>query len=338
MKAIQVLEPGKIEIIERDLPKIKNPDEVLIKVKRAGICGSDMHIYHGTSPVATYPRVIGHEIVGKVIEIGDNVQKLKQGDKVVVEPIYYCGKCYACRAGRPNVCENLQVMGVHVDGGFQEYIIVKEKNVYKFAEHLNWDEAVLIEPFTIAAQVTWRGDVQKNDFVFIQGAGPIGLAILQYAKYKGGICIVSDIIGSRLAEAENLGADYIINAENEDILLKISKITNGMGANVSIDAACTPQTFETSIKATSSAGRVVVMGFNEIPSKIPQFSITKGELTICGSRLQTRKFPEVIELFNDRKLNPTALISHRMHYTQIREAIKLIEDKNQQVSKIILKF
>lgn len=338
MKAIQVLEPGKIEIIERDLPKIENPDEVLIKVKRAGICGSDMHIYHGTSPVATYPRVIGHEMVGEIVEIGENVRKLKCGDKVVVEPIYYCGKCYACRAERPNVCENLQVMGVHTDGGFQEYIIVKEKNTHKFAEHLNWDEAVLIEPFTIAAQVTWRGDVRKDDFVFIQGAGPIGLAILQYAKYKGGICIVSDIIDSKLAEAKNLGADYTINAANQDILLEINKITNGMGANVSIDAACTPQTFETSIKVTSSAGRVVVMGFNEVPSKVPQFSITKGELTICGSRLQTHKFPEVIELFNDRKLNPTALISHRMHYTQIKEAIKLIEDKNQQVSKIILEF
>ncbi|WP_213995904.1 zinc-binding alcohol dehydrogenase family protein [Tepidanaerobacter syntrophicus] len=338
MKAIQVLKPGDIQIVEREIPKIENDDEVLVKVKYAGICGSDIHIYHGTSPVATYPRVIGHEFVGEIVETGQNVMHLKTGDKVVVEPIYYCGKCYPCKIGRPNVCEKLEVLGVHRDGGFQEYVVVKKANAHKFGEHLRWDEAVLIEPFTIACQVTWRGDIREDDFVFIQGAGPIGLAILQYAKYRGGICIVSDIAESKLTEAKNLEADYVINAMTQDVASEIRRITNGMGANVTIDAACTPKTFETAVNVTSSAGRVVVMGFNEIPSQIPQFMVTKGELTICGSRLQTNKFPEVIELFNNRKLNPTALISHRMHYTQIKEAIKLVEDKNQQVSKIILEF
>ncbi|HHY71475.1 MAG TPA: zinc-binding alcohol dehydrogenase family protein [Thermoanaerobacterales bacterium] len=338
MKAIQVSEPGKIEIIERNLPQIENTDEVLVKVKYAGICGSDMHIYHGTSPVATYPRVIGHEFVGEVVKTGENVKKLKTGDRVVIEPIYYCGKCYSCRTGRPNVCEKLEVLGVHRDGGFQEIVTVKEANAHKFGEHLSWDEAVLIEPFTIACQVTWRGDVRKNDFVFIQGAGPIGLAILQYTKYKGGICIVSDIVELKLTEAKNLGADFIINAVKQDVASEIKSITEGMGANVTIDTACTPKTFETAVKVTSSAGRVVVMGFDDTPSRIPQLTITKGELTICGSRLQTYKFPEVIELFNERKLNPTALVSHKMHFTQIKEAIRIIEDNNQQVSKIILEF
>ena len=338
MKAIQVLEPGHIEIIDREIPQIESQDEVLIKVKYAGICGSDMHIYHGTSPVATYPRVIGHEFVGEVVETGRDVAHLKTGDRVVVEPIYYCGKCYSCKNGRPNVCENLQVLGVHKDGGFQEYVTVKGKNAHKFGDHLNWEEAVLIEPFTIACQATWRGDVRKGDYVFIQGAGPIGLAILQYAKYKGGICIVSDIVESKLDQAKNLGADYTINVLMQDVASEIKRITGGMGANVTIDAVCTPKTFEISVNVTSLAGRVVVMGFDNTPSQIPQFAITKGELTICGSRLQSNKFPEVIELFNRRKLNPTALVSHKMHFTQIKEAIKIIEDKSQNVSKMLLEF
>jgi len=338
MKAIQVLEPGNIQIIDRAIPQIENDDEVLVKVKYAGICGSDMHIYHGTSPVATYPRVIGHEFVGEIVETGKSVRNLKAGDKVVIEPIYYCGECYPCRMGRPNVCEKLEVLGVHRDGGFQEYVTVKAANAHKFAEHLRWDEAVLIEPFTIACQATWRGDVRKGDYVFIQGAGPIGLAILQYAKYRGGICIVSDVVESKLAEAKNLGADYTVNVLKQDIASEIKRITGGMGANVTIDAACTPKTFETAVNVTSPAGRVVVMGFDVAPSQIPQFMITKGELTICGSRLQTNKFPEVIDLFNQRKLNPTALVSHKMHFTQIKEAIRIAEDKKQQVSKILLEF
>ena len=289
MKAIQVLEPGNIQIIEREMPKIENEDEVLVKVRYAGICGSDMHIYHGTSPVATYPRVIGHEFVGEVVETGNNAKHLKAGDRVVIEPIYYCGKCYPCRNGRPNVCENLEVLGVHRDGGFQEYVTVKGANAHKFGEHLSWDEAVLIEPFTIASQATWRGDVRKGD-TYSSGAGPIGLAILQYAKYRGGICIVSDIVESKLDEAKTLGADYTINALTQDIASEIKEITGGMGANVTIDAACTPKTFETAVSVTSPAGRVVVMGFDNRPSQIPQFAITKGELTICGSRLQTNKF------------------------------------------------
>jgi len=338
MKAIQVLEPGNIQIIEREMPQIENADEILVKVKYAGICGSDMHIYHGTSPVATYPRVIGHEFVGEVVETGQNVRHLKTGDRVVIEPIYYCGQCYPCKMGRPNVCEKLEVLGVHRDGGFQEYVTVKGANAHKFGEHLSWDEAVLIEPFTIACQATWRGDVRKGDYVFIQGAGPIGLAILQYAKYRGGICIVSDVVESKLVEAKNLGADYTIDALKQDIVSEIKRITGGMGANVTIDAACTPKTFQTAVNVTSPAGRVVVMGFDNVPSQIPQFTITKGELTICGSRLQTNKFPEVVDLFNQRKLNPTALVSHKMHFTQIKEAIKILEDKNQRVSKILLEF
>lgn len=337
MKAIQVFEPGKIEIIELDVPKIKNADEVLIKVRYAGICGSDMNIYHGTSPVATYPRVIGHEFVGEIVEKGRDVIELNIGDRVVVEPIYYCGKCYPCRMGRPNVCENLEVMGVHRDGGFQEYVVVKASKAHKFADSLDWTEAVLIEPFTIAAQTTWRGDIRKDDFVFIIGAGPIGLAILQYAKYRGGICIVSDVVDYKLDKAMKLGADYVISG-TEDVSGKIKEITGGMGANVTIDAACTPKTLEEAVNVTSQAGRVVVMGFNDKPSNISQLSITKGELTICGSRLQTNKFPEVIQLFNERKLNPTALISHKMHFSQIKEAIDLIEDKNERVSKVILEF
>lgn len=338
MKAIQVLKPGNIEIVEKDMPDIKKETEVLLKVRYAGICGSDMHIYHGTSPVATYPRVIGHEFVGEIVKTGEAVESVTVGDSVVVEPIVYCGECYACRNGRPNVCSNLEVIGVHRDGGFQEYIVLDEKNVHKFNDRLKWEDAVLIEPFTIAAQVTWRGNVQRDDFVYIVGAGPIGLAVLQYAKYLGAKCIVSDLFDSKLDIAKQLGADFVINSKTDNSKDKLFEITEGMGPNVTIDAVGIPQIFEHAVEVTSIAGNIVIMGFNAEPSRISQLEITKKELTISGSRLQTDKFGEVVELFNKGTFNTSIFVTSVFKFEEIKEAVDTIEKNPQSTRKILIEF
>ncbi|MBF7097287.1 zinc-binding alcohol dehydrogenase family protein [Alkalibacter sp. M17DMB] len=338
MKAVQVTEPKKIQIVEVDKPEIKNQDEVMIRVKVAGICGSDVHIYHGTNPMATYPRIIGHEFAGEIVEIGNDVTKVSVGDRVVGEPIFYCGECYACKSGRPNVCENLEVLGVHRDGGMQEYVVLPESKVHAIGNDVEWEVATMVEPFTIAAQSTWRGDVKAGETVLIMGAGPIGMGILQYSKYKGATCIVSDIDNERLEEAKAMGADYVINPMEVDVVEKALELTGGSGPNVTIDSACTLRTFEQAVEVTSPAGRVVVLGFNVEPSQIPQLLITKKELTIVGSRLQTSKFPEVIELFNKGVLNPKVLVTHSFLFTEVEKAMAVIEDKNIKKNKVILTF
>lgn len=336
MKALQVVKPKKMQLIEREIPKIEMDDDVIIKVKAVGICGSDMHIYNGTSPVATYPRVIGHEIAGEVVNIGKLVTNVKIGDKVVIEPMIGCGECYACKIGRPNACATLKVRGCHIDGGFQEYFKAPSKAVYKFDSKLSWETGAMIEPYTIAAQITWRADIKKNDIVFIMGAGPIGLCVLEMAKLKGGKCIISDFNNMRLNIAKELGADYIINPSLDNPLEKVREITNGMGANVTIDAVCTPKTFEQAIKITSSAGRVMCLGFVKLPSEVMQLEITVKELDIKGSRHQTFKFPEVINLFNNKKLHPEKLISHIIKFEKVNEAFKLIEKHPEKTCKIVL--
>ena len=130
MKAVQVRKAHDLVINEVEQPKLVSATDVLVKTKRVGICGSDMHIYHGTNPLATLPRVVGHEVTGEVVETGTDVTTLKVGDHVVVEPISYCGECYACRKGRPNVCEQLSVFGVHEDGGMREYFVLPEKQLH----------------------------------------------------------------------------------------------------------------------------------------------------------------------------------------------------------------
>ncbi|MCS7234249.1 MAG: zinc-binding alcohol dehydrogenase family protein [Synergistetes bacterium] len=336
MKSIVVLRPGSLTIEDRYIPRIEREDEVLIKVKSAGICGSDLHIYHGRSPVATYPRVIGHEVVGEVVEKGKSVTKVKEGDSVVVEPIFYCGECYACRMRRPNVCERLEVFGVHRDGGFQEYIVLPERNVYVFSRELDWNEAVLIEPFTIAAEVKGRGMIRKGDNVFIIGAGPIGLCLLQYLKLFDVNCGICDLIKTRLKLAEDIGADFVIDSKHyeiEEVLKYFSK-----GANVVIDAVGLPETFEKAVKIASPAGRVIVLGFDNRPSMISQVSITLKGLTILGSRLQAYKFSKVIELFNSGRLRPKRLITHVFSFKEVLEAFNLIENYPEKVCKVVLNF
>jgi len=336
MKAVQVSGPGRIGIVEKDMPSVTRDDEVLVKVRMVGICGSDMHIYHGSSPVATYPRVIGHEMVGEVAETGPAVKRVKAGDRVVMEPMEWCGECYACRSGRRNVCARLQVYGVNRDGAFCEYIVLPERIVHKVDDRLDWHEAVLIEPFTIGAQANWRGGVAAGDTVFIMGAGTIGLCSLQVAKLKGATCIVSDLSDDKLAYAQSLGADYTLNPLKGDIAAELERITGGLGPNVTIDAVCTPKTFEQAVEVTSVAGRVVCLGFDVSPSAIAQFSITKKELTIAGSRLQTDKFAEVIEWFQSGKIKADTLVTHRFHLTEVRQAVELIETRPDKVRKVVL--
>lgn len=338
MKAVQIPSAMEMEIIDIETPVISDPDEVLVKVKRVGICGSDMHIYHGTNPLATYPRIVGHEVAGEVVDVGSNVSGIKPGDHVVVEPIRYCGECYACRKGRQNVCQSLSVFGVHEDGGLREFFVLPEKQLHVVESSLEWDEIVLAEPYTIGAQAVWRGAVEPGDTVFIQGSGPIGICILKMAKLQGARVIISDLKQERLAFAKENGADEIINASEESVEVRVLELTDGEGPNVVIDAVCLPSTFELGVNLVSPAGTVVVLGFDERPSSIPQLPITKKEVTIVGSRLQTNQFEKVVSLLNGEKLQSNSFITHHFPISEVKEAFQYVENNPDQVRKAVIVF
>jgi 2-desacetyl-2-hydroxyethyl bacteriochlorophyllide A dehydrogenase len=338
MKVLCVQSPNKMVIEERPMPVISGATEVLIKVKAGGICGSDIHIYHGKSPVASYPRVIGHEIVGELIETGNAVRNFSTGDRVIIDPVISCGNCYQCRIGRRNVCGNLKVRSVHVDGGYQEYIVVPQESIYHLPAHLSWEEAVMIEPFTIAEQVCSRAAITKNDFVLIMGAGPVGLSILKMVKLYGATCFVSDVMEYKLDAARQYGADLVINAKNTGSKEEILNRTDGNGVNVVIDAACTTKSFEQALNHVCAAGRVITLGFDKEPSAISQLSITAREIDIRGSRLHNNKFPVVIEYFRSGKLAVKDMITHRFHFTAVQDALALIENPAIENGKVVLLF
>ncbi|TSB47660.1 zinc-binding alcohol dehydrogenase family protein [Alkalicoccobacillus porphyridii] len=338
MKVIQVQEPGKLDIVTKEKPEIVGEKDVIVKVKCVGICGSDVHIYHGSNPFTVYPRVIGHEVSGVVEKIGPAVVDLVPGDRVALEPIVSCGTCYACRKNQPNVCVELEVFGVHRDGGMSEWVKADEANWHKVTERVTDEAAALVEPLTIGAQAMYRGEVEQGDSVFIMGAGPTGIACLIMAKEKGAKVIISDFNQNRLEYAQSIGADFIINPQQDNVEDRIKTITNEEMANVVIDAVGTAVTFEQAVQLASVAGTIVTLGFNEQPSAIPSLLLTKKELKVVGSRLQTHQFKGVIEKVNDGDIQSDAIVSHRYSFEQIDEAMTLLEKHPEEVRKIVLTF
>lgn len=339
MKAVKIMKPNELQIIDMEKPAIDEKNNVLVKIHVAGICGSDVGIYHGKNAAATYPRVIGHEMVGEIVETGENVTKRKVGDRVIIDQVTACGHCYACRKGRPNVCENLQVRGVHIDGGYREYMAVPESDCYLLPETLSYEDAVMIEPTTIAVQACSRAELVFEDNLMIIGAGALGSSILRIARlYNPHKIIMVDIEEDKLKESLENGATDIINSKVEDVVEKAHELTDGYGPTVVIDAACFHGSFLTACKCAGNAGRVITMGFGVDPDEINQFAITSKELDVRGSRLQNRKFQTVIDIVNKGKVNLNNSISHRFYFEDAQKAFDFNDTHDPSIRKIVLTF
>ncbi|HWQ62212.1 MAG TPA: alcohol dehydrogenase catalytic domain-containing protein, partial [Negativicutes bacterium] len=242
MKSAILYGPHDLRLVETAMPAL-TADGVLIRVKAMGICGSDLHAYHGKLATVVYPRVIGHEVVGEVVEAGKAVSKVKAGDHVVMDPVVSCGSCPACKAGRGNVCRDVKCMGVATEGGCAEYIVLPQGNVHRIPADLPWAEAALIEPYTIGCNVTSRGEVAAGETVLVMGAGPIGLVVLQAAKRRRARVIVTDVSEGRLELARRLDADVTVNPQRQDLAVAVSQFTDGYGVNVAVDAVGLPELF-----------------------------------------------------------------------------------------------
>lgn len=339
MKAITVIEPNRMAMLDVDQPVITEPDQVLVRIRATGICGSDVHVAHGSNPYAVYPRVIGHEAAGEVEAAGKAVDDLAIGDGVVFEPITYCGKCYACRSGHHNVCRELKVLGCIVDGTFREYAVVKRSQLYKYDKSkMSFVQAALCEPYTIGFQANWRGNVQEGDVVLVHGAGPIGLIVTDVASSRGATVIVSEPNERRLAMAKQFGADYMINPVKEDLDALIMDVTEGEGVNVVFEAAGIPALLEHAVQILSPAGRLVAMTFGKIPVAIDFKAVNAKELTILGTRHQMQKFPETLESLPQRLDRVEQLITHVFPAEKFEEAFAVLADKDSGAGKVVLTF
>ncbi|CEP36764.1 MULTISPECIES: Zn-dependent oxidoreductase [Halomonadaceae] len=338
MKAFQVKAPHDYQVADVETPKAAT-GETLVRVAFAGICGSDMHIIHGDNAFVRFPRITGHEFAGVVEAVGEGVLGVSVGDRVCVDPVISCGECYPCRIGRPNVCSTLEVIGVHRNGGFEELVAVPAENLHQLPDHIGLDAAALVEPYTIAANVLDRMQPHPGDRLMILGAGVIGLTILQMALAKGiEEVIVTDVINERLAAAKQLGATQVFNSREQDVEKEVLALTQGEGVPLIADAACVPALLPQMLRLASPAGRIGLLGFSVQPSELVQLEVIKKELTLVGSRLNNRKFPEVLKLMASGQLDPLALVSHRLPLSDMPSAIDMLEHRPEEARKVLIQI
>ena len=321
MKILACIKPGTLEYANI-VPPVLLPKQAIIKIKRIGICGTDLHAYEGTQPYFTYPRILGHELAADFIE-ADGTHGFVTGEALTIIPYFNCGVCIACRNGKPNCCTHIKVCGVHIDGGMAEYLSVPVTSLVKNGG-LDYDELALVEPFAIGAHGIRRAGIQPGEFVLVMGAGPIGLATIAFALIAGATVIALDINDNRLQFCkDNLQVQHTINGATEDVLAKLKEITNGDMPEVIIDATGNQKVINNALQYLSHGGRFVLIGLQKdlISFSHPEFH--KRETTLMSSRNATREdFLQVIDCIKKGKINPAAFISHRVNFDGLQSVFK----------------
>ena len=335
MKSVVIEQPGKLVLAERAVPTPAT-GEVRVRVKYASICGSDVHIWHGHNPFARYPRVIGHEFFGVIDAVGAGVDASRIGERVAVDPVVSCGHCYPCSVGRPNVCTTLSVIGVHRDGGFSDYAVAPASNAYALPATIPDKLASLVEPFTIAANITAFLQPQPQDVALIYGAGPMGLTAIQVLKgvYNVAQVLVADRLPERLALAKANGADGVFNNAEVPLAAQLE----GVQPTLIIDAACHPAILAEAAALASPAARIGLLGFSGEPSSITQQSLTSKELSLFTSRLNSHRFPQVIAWMEQGLIQPEKLVTHYFPLDDIERAMTLFEKDPRTCCKVILQM
>ncbi len=339
MKATFLTKAYEFKEVEVEEPRISKPNDVIIDVKYVGICGTDMVSYQGKHELLTFPRILGHEFSGVVTAVGEDVRNVKPGDRVTVEPLVTCGVCKPCKTGDYNVCEDMKVLGVHVDGACQEKIVVNANRVFKLPPETSLKEGVMVEPLCVSLEISRRGQLSIEDTVIIFGAGVIGLCVLKVAKRICARRIISiDISDDKLKIAKKLGADYVINPMKENVEQVVAQITNGKGASLVIEASGAEEAIKTCWATTSYRGRVVIIGFYKSPLiQVPPIHIVKKELDVYGSRLYRNRFPLAIDLLAKKEITLIDMISHEFMFDQIDLAMKTALNPEEKALKVVIK-
>ena len=318
MKVLTCTTPGTFQYSIGEKPQCSK-NQAIIKIKRIGICGTDFHAFEGTQPFFSYPRVLGHELAGELVEF-DNAPGFKVGEAVSFIPYFNCGTCIACRNGKPNCCTQMQVCGVHVHGGMAEYLSVPSYSLLH-GEGLTYDELALVEPLAIGAHGVRRADVQPGEFVLVIGAGPIGLGTMEFARIAGGKVIALDINESRLEFCKDkLKVEHTVDASSPDVTEQLMEITNGDMPTVVIDATGSLKAINNAFQYMAHGARYVLIGLQrgDLSFNHPEFH--KREGTLMSSRNAIREdFEHVITSMKKGKVDPTTYITHRVLFDDVKD-------------------
>lgn len=314
MEFIVCEEPGVFAIKAKDAP-LKKEGEALVKIKNVGICGTDLHAYQGNQAFFTYPRILGHELAGEIIDIDANEQGLKKGDRVGIMPYVSCGTCVSCRQGKTNCCTSLQVLGVHTDGGMQEVISIPTALLLP-ANHLEWVEIAIMEPLAISAHAIRRSQLTASDTVIVMGCGPIGIGIMAFALAEGAKVIAMDVNADRLAYVQGaIGVHHAINALDKDVLEQIQALTAGDLANVVFDATGSKQALENGVNFMAHGGRFVLVGlFKGDLSFYHPFIHARETTLICSRNATLQDFNYVMGKLEQKVFPVNSFVTHTVPF------------------------
>ena len=317
MRAVMCRNPRELEIVQYPMPERK-PGEALVKIRRIGVCGTDMHIWQGNQPYFTYPRVMGHELSGEIVEVGKG-SALKPGDPAYIVPYLHCGQCIACRAGKSNCCTSLKVLGVHIDGGMCEYLSLPETHLFR-AEGITLDEAAMVEFLAIGAHAVARAKVGRGQRALVVGAGPIGVGVAIFAGLNGAEVTVIDGREDRLAFASRLEAVQHTIRLGENDVERMKANTSDEFYDCVFDCTGSPKAMERGFGFVAHGGTYVLVSIvqGNISFSDPEFH--KRETTLLSSRNATlADFAAVMTAMRDGKVPTRAIRTHSAPLWEVAE-------------------
>jgi 2-desacetyl-2-hydroxyethyl bacteriochlorophyllide A dehydrogenase len=333
MKALVLDKPGVLSIKQVEYP-VRKDGWAIIRIKAAGVCGSDINAYKGKGQLLGYPLVLGHESAGEVVETSGK-SKFKPGDRVMIEPYLSCGTCYACSQGHTNCCEHMQCLGVQTNGAMSEYVSHPESLLHPLPDTVSWAAATVSEPLTIAIHGVHNARVAAGEHVAIIGAGTIGILSGLYVLHKGGIPILIDPIEERLQIGHRLGISHIINPKKIPPEEEILRITNKRGAEVVLEISGSPGGIENTVHLASYCGRISLTGWPSSEPKLDTALITRKELIVYGSRNSAREFPEALNLIAEGKIDVNAIISKTVPFEELPLVIKEVAANPINILKVV---
>lgn len=332
-----MIKPGEIIFKEVEYPKIKKGC-VIVKMKRLGICGSDIHVYHGKHPFTSYPVTQGHEVSGEIHEIGEGVEGLEIGQKVLIETQVVCGECYPCRHGKYNLCEKLKVMGFQTVGAASEYYMVESTRITPLPDNISFDEGAMMEPLAVAVHACNRYKDIKGAEVAVLGCGPIGILIAQVCKAKGAKKVmVTDISDMRLSLALRCGADFAVNTKKEDFNESLLKHFGPDKVDVIYDCAGTNTTINDAIKYSRKGSKIILVAVFDGMATVDLAVLNDKELELNTSMMYRHEdFLEAIRLTGEGKIALQPLMSKHFAFKDFKKAYEYIEANREETMKVLI--
>jgi len=335
MKAFSITAPWQTALGERQQPQ-PGPNEILLKSRLIGMCGTDLSTFRGKNPLVSYPRIPGHEIAATIVETGADVPpEYRPGVDVTVYPNTHCGICASCRRGRTNACQFNQTLGVQRDGAMTGYFLTPWQKVYR-AAGLSLTELTLVEPLAVGFHAAERGRITAADSVAVIGCGTVGLGVLAAAASRGATAIAIDLGDEKLALARQVGAQHAIHSANQNVHEELLALTDGLGPDVIVEAVGIAETYRMAVEEVAYTGRVVYIGWAKEPISYETKLFVHKELDILGSRNSLAEFPAVIEMLQQHRFPVEATISARVPLEEAGHALQRWSDAPQSYSKILV--